>query len=187
MLRTLADLLTASRLAIAAVIVGLGFTRGADGLSAVVYLLLLGWTTDTLDGHVARRAKSTRKTWLSQNDVAVDVVMVVSSFIYLALAGFVPYLACLVYLLVSGTLVAVTRARTLVIVLEAPLALLPPVIGFIESPSLGWAFVGWAALALCLDFRRLLVRVRLLRDGIPEVFGRKSAGRRNDHVNGSAG
>jgi len=62
MLRTLADLLTALRLLLAALIVGLGFTYGTDGFGAAVCLLLVGWTADTLDGHIARRAKSGRKT-----------------------------------------------------------------------------------------------------------------------------
>jgi len=69
--------------------------------------------------------------------------MVASSLIYLTLAGFVPYSICLAYLLVAGILVAIIRARTLIIVLEALLALLPAVIGFVKRPLLGWAFVGW--------------------------------------------
>jgi hypothetical protein len=171
-LRILADSLTGLRLVLAALIVGLGFTRGKDALETVIGALLVGWTADTLDGHVARRSRDTRKTWLSQNDIPVDAAMAVSSLIYLTMAGFVSVAVCLAYLVVASLLVAVFRARTLIIALEVPLALLPVVIGFARRPVLGWAFVGWAALAVLLDHHRFFVRVRMFFDGVPDILHR---------------
>ena len=174
-MRFWADLLTASRLFLSVAILRLGFTAGADGLSAVTLCTLLGWTTDTLDGHVARRDRSGRQTWLSRNDVTVDTIFVVSGLLYLTLAGFVPWGLSLVYLSIGGLSLLLFRARSLVIALEAPLAILPVIVAFAERPPLGWAFVGWAGVAFLLDRRRFFFRLRLFGHGWRQARHRSSA------------
>jgi len=168
-MRFWADLLTASRLFLAVVILRLGFTAGAGALDTVTFCILLGWTTDTLDGHVARRDRSGRQTWLSRSDLTVDVVFVVSGLLYLTVAGFVPWAFSLVYFSTGSLLLIFFRTRSLVIALEAPLAVLPAIVAFVERPFLGWAYVGWASTAFLLDRRRFFVRLRLFGDGWRQV------------------
>jgi len=163
--RFLADTLTASRLFLAAVILRLGMTAGADALGVVTFCVLLGWTTDTLDGTVARLDRSGRQTWLSRNDVTVDAIFVVAGLLYLTLSGFVPWVFTLVYLAGGGLLLHFFHSRSLVIALEAPLTALPAIVAFVKRPPLGWAFVGWAGAAFLLDHRRFFVRLRLFGGG----------------------
>lgn len=169
MYRILADLLTASRLVFSSLMIWLGITRGADAFPDITWLLLAGWTTDSIDGYLARRDKSGRQTWLGCNEVTVDAIFLVSSFLYLALAGFVPWAICLIYLSVEGMLVAVFRARSLLIAMGAPLALLPPIIAIAQRSSLAWAYVGWGVLALAADGRGFFRRVRLFWDGLRDI------------------
>ena len=175
MMRFWADLLTASRLILSAVILRLGFTAGAGALDTVTLCILLGWTTDTMDGHVARRDRSGRQTWLSRNDVTVDTIFVVSGLLYLALAGFVPWGLSLAYLSIGGLLLLLFRARSLVIALEAPLAILPAIVAFAKKPPLGWAFVGWAGVAFLFDRRRFFFRLRLFGSGWRQARRRSSS------------
>lgn len=164
-MRFWADLLTASRLVLAAIIVGLGIVQGEGAFGVVIYLLVLGWSSDTLDGHLARRDSSGRQTWFSRNDVTVDAILVVSGLLYLSLAGFVPWVFSLAYLTVAGLLLLLFHSRSLAIALELPPGLLPVVVAFAERTSLGWVVVGWLVFTFILDHRRFLVRLRLFING----------------------
>ncbi|MEA1871520.1 MAG: CDP-alcohol phosphatidyltransferase family protein, partial [Candidatus Bipolaricaulota bacterium] len=68
------DYLTASRGVIAVIIVALGFA-GPKALEQVIILTLLGWTTDILDGRLARRYNK-GATWVGEREFIFDMVMV---------------------------------------------------------------------------------------------------------------
>jgi len=163
-MRTLADALTASRLVIAAGIVGIGIPWGRDALSMVQIATLLGWTADTVDGHLARRAPEGKRTWIGDHDRTVDAFMVVAGFLYMTAIGFVSWGFCLAYLAVSASLIYRFRSTALTTLLEAPLVLQMPVVALREMPILGWTWVAWGLGALVLDHRRLMVRLRILWD-----------------------
>jgi hypothetical protein len=163
-MQILADALTASRLVIAASIVGIGIPWGREALNLVQIATLLGWTADTVDGHLARRAPTGRRTWISDHDRTVDAFMVVAGFLYMTAIGFVSWWFCLAYLAVSAGLIYRFRSIALTTILEAPLVLQMPVVALRETPILGWTWVAWGFLALILDHRRLMVRLRILWD-----------------------
>jgi phosphatidylglycerophosphate synthase len=163
-MRTLADALTASRLVIAAGIVGIGIPWGRGALHLVQIATLLGWTADTVDGHLARRAPKGRRTWISNHDRTVDAFMVLAGFLYMTAIGFVSWWFCLLYLTVSAGLIYRFRSSALTTLLEAPLVLQMPVVALREVPSLGLAWLVWGLLALILDRKRLAVRLRILWD-----------------------
>jgi phosphatidylglycerophosphate synthase len=164
LMRTLADALTASRLVIAAGIVGIGIPWGRSALNLVQIATLLGWTADTVDGHLARRAPKGRRTWISNHDRTVDAFMVLAGFLYMTAIGFVSWWFCLGYLAVSAGLIYRFRSITLATLLEAPLVIQMPVVALREVPSLGLAWLVWGLLALILDRKRLAVRLRILWD-----------------------
>ncbi len=91
----LADGLTLFRAVVVVVVVWLGATQGAASLPMVVLLLTSAWVADWLDGPLARSAG--RTTWMGRYDFPVDVGLTWASFLYLALAGFVPLAAVLLY------------------------------------------------------------------------------------------
>lgn len=100
-LKTIADILTFTRLVIGAMIIGVAFILGAEGLSLALLFLLLGWGTDTLDGQLARRAPDRRHSWIGDNDIVVDVLLSFSIMFFFTLGGYIPILLavfCLLYL-----------------------------------------------------------------------------------------
>ena len=171
LMRALADALTASRLVIAAGIVGIGIPWGRGALNLVQVATLLGWTADTVDGHLARRAPQGRRTWISDHDRTVDAFMVVAGFLYMTAIGFVSWWFCLAYLAVSAGLIYHFRSSALTTLLEAPLVLQMPVVALMETPILGWAWVAWGLGALMLDHKRLIVRLRILWDDWQRLRG----------------
>jgi phosphatidylglycerophosphate synthase len=170
-MRILADALTASRLLIAAGIVGIGIPWGRGALNLVQIATLLGWTADTVDGHLARRAPKGPRTWFSNHDRTVDAFMVLAGFLYMTAVGFVSWWFCLLYLTVSAGLIYRFRSIAVTTLLQAPLVIQMPVVALREVPTLGLAWLGWGLGALILDRKRLMVRLRILWDDWQRVRG----------------
>ncbi len=95
----LADAFSVLRLAVAAVILWLGWTAGRDALHLVILLATLGWIADGLDGLLARRGHC--RTYLGALDYPIDVVLTWSEFIYAALAGFISPVFLIAYSVVA--------------------------------------------------------------------------------------
>ena len=87
--KLLADILTVSRLFLASAIIGLGFLQGAEALSVVVLLTIAAWTSDVLDGALARHSRVPRHTWIGEQDLFFDMVIGAALLVYLAAAGYV--------------------------------------------------------------------------------------------------
>lgn len=170
-MRTLADIATGLRLVIAAYIVYAGLHLGPESFAGVAAVTLVGWTLDTVDGHLARAATDSQPSWLGRHDRYIDTVMVVAGFLYVTLIGVIPVWACVAYLLVSLLLVLFFRSIALLTALEAPLAALIPLLAFWLAPLWGWIFVAWSIVAAILDRRRLWVRLRILWDDLQRVRG----------------
>ena len=68
----IADLLTLSRVVAAGALLWLGLTSGASALPAAALVVVLGWTTDQLDGWFARRSPT--PTRLKDSDFCVDLI-----------------------------------------------------------------------------------------------------------------
>jgi phosphatidylglycerophosphate synthase len=80
--KKLADLLTGLRFILAALIAYTAWTSAPEGaIGTMVLLTLLAWTSDVLDGPLARAAPDHRPTWLGTHDLEVDLSLA------LALAG----------------------------------------------------------------------------------------------------
>ncbi len=109
--KQIADLLTASRVLLALSLPWLGFKKGTAGLSSAVWLVVLSWTSDILDGPLARRSRAPRQTWVGDHDLQADMVFAVGLLVYLALAGLWSPLVATVYLLIWA-LVFRTHALT---------------------------------------------------------------------------
>jgi len=161
-MRTLADIATALRLGIAAYILYAGLQYGRESFGSVAAVTLIGWTLDTVDGHLARAASNPEPTWLGRNDRYIDSVMVLAGFAYLTLVGIIPIWALIAYLLASALVLIRFRSVAILAVLEGPLALLIPVAALFLAPLWFWLFVAWGLVALILDRRRLWVRLGIL-------------------------
>jgi len=146
------DVLTLSRGLIAVAIFSLGFV-GRDALPTVLLLTMLGWTTDILDGRVARRINKP-PTWVGEKEFAFDMLMVFSGLCYLVLSGFIPFLPAIIYTMVAAAFIAYFRSKMVTMSFATPLVALPLVVAYFEAPhALVW-YIVWIAAALVLDWRR---------------------------------
>lgn len=158
-MKRLADGLTASRALIAIAMVLLGF-EGKKALPAVVWLTILGWTTDILDGRFARRAPEKKSTWLGDHDFQFDMLMVFAILAYLALAGFVSMRLALIYTAIAAVAIAYFRSKSVTelfmfLILTAQMA-----ITYRETPQMAYLYLLWIVVALLFNWRRFTDVVR---------------------------
>ena len=87
--KQVADLITLTR---ALLLVGygwLGLAQGAAGLPLAALMLVYSWTSDILDGPIARSSRVYYHSWLGDHDLEVDMAVSVGVMVYLLTAGFV--------------------------------------------------------------------------------------------------
>ena len=88
--KRVADLLTISRVFLAAIVVWVAIESGKDGIQAALVLLIVAATFDTLDGYFARQSQDARQTWIGAHDLEFDLIFSTSLLVYLVLADYVP-------------------------------------------------------------------------------------------------
>ena len=99
--KILADALTGLRFLLGLYLMWLGWQKGPQAIVPATLTLLIAWTSDALDGPLARRDQRGTQTWLGARDLEADMVVALGVWVYLALAGFLsPWLA-VGYLLVA--------------------------------------------------------------------------------------
>ncbi len=167
-MKKLADLLTASRALVALLILLLSL-EGKKALPAVILLTIFGWTTDILDGHLARKAKDPNKenTWLGEHDFLLDMIMVFSGFVYLTLAGFISPLLALAYTAMAAIFILWSSGSKSVTELFAfPLTALPLIIAYQEQSWAAYVYILWILLALIFAWERFTGVVREFIEGM---------------------
>jgi phosphatidylserine synthase len=139
----------------------LGLFLKAQALPWVALLAIAAWTTDSLDGPIARRSRVTANTWIGDHDLLVDVVVATSVLIYMLAAGFVSLYLGLAFsvlwaLLFSRyglTLSFGALFQVLIYVCFITLS-------FREAPAAGFLILAWLLVAVVVKwprFRRELV------------------------------
>jgi hypothetical protein len=149
----IADLLTFSRILAAGVLVWLGLTGGASALPVAVLVVMLGWTTDQLDGWFARRSPT--PTRLKNSDFQVDLIFYAGILAYLALACFLPTWLVAGFVSLGGAAWLLTRKRAVVILCLRIIDVACGVIIFMNLPVVGLMLVVWLV-ALAVTYRRRL-------------------------------
>lgn len=161
MSKRIPDWLTASRVLIALAILAL-IPFGPKALGAVAGLLLLGWTTDMMDGRLARRFEKD-PTWLGEHEFHIDMLMVLASAIFLAAVGLVPLEVGVPYI-TSAVLISLYTLRfrhflkfkSVTMLLAFPWVFTPFVLAFFYAPVAAYAGLIWMILALVFDWREFL-------------------------------
>lgn len=154
--KVIADALTAIRFFIALLIVMCAFFADRSLLALVVTLTIMGWTTDVIDGKVARMDPSGRNTWIGDRDFATDMLLIYSGLLYFITADFLPFWPFLSYgVFAAMTAIAWTK-QSVMMAVAAPIAATPIVFAFIYAPVWGYVFIGWIVLALVLNWSRFL-------------------------------
>ncbi len=179
-MKRVADGLTASRALIALLIVLLSL-GGKDALSWVIYLIILGWTTDVLDGELARRAlrrleereaqDEGEQTWLGEHDFALDMLMVYASFLYLTLVGYVPPMWAFGYTLVAAAAIWGSHgSKSVTEIFAFPLVALPLLIAYREGLWVAYAYIAWIVVMLVLFWGRFLGVVKEFIAGMRQLL-----------------
>lgn len=176
-LKRVADGLTASRVLIACGIVLLSL-GGKEALSWMIYLIILGWTTDVLDGELARRAHRRlhdqggwEQTWLGAHDFALDMVMVYASFLYLTLVGYVPPTWTLGYTLIAAAFILLAGgSKSVTEIFAFPLVALPLLIAYREGLWVAYAYIAWIVVMLVLFWGRFVGVVREFIAGMRQLL-----------------
>lgn len=152
--KRLADLLTASRVAIAAALLWLSRLAAADLLAVAAVLLLTAWITDTLDGPLARRSGGA-STWIGDHDLEIDVLVSLGVLAYLAGAGFLSPVFALAYLALWG--VTIWRwgwQRDPSMLFQAPIYLWFILVAMREVPTIGRWLIAYPLVAVVLTWPR---------------------------------
>jgi phosphatidylglycerophosphate synthase len=173
-LKTLADVLTASRFVIAGLIVFWAIRADYSTLGKVIISILIGWTTDILDGPIARRSAVGEGFW-GRTDFIADMAMVWAGFFYMAQVGILSQYLALAYFMLVLLFLLLTRSKSVLMAFSVPATALPLVVALDRLPSLGIAFLVWIALALIIDHRRFIRVVVEFLHGMGKWLGRGSA------------
>ncbi len=154
--KLLADILTASRLPLALLVVLLGLCGGRSALGAGLIVILIGWTTDIFDGRLARLDPEGATTRLGDADLAIDLVLDAAGLALFVLAGTVPAVPAAIYMLLASVVIALRPTRAVITYFELPVLALHPLMAFTASRLVGWLYVLWLAFAAALNRKRLL-------------------------------
>jgi phosphatidylglycerophosphate synthase len=171
--KLLAETLTALRFVLAAFIAWSAWTQPREStVGTIAMLTILAWTTDWLDGPLARRAPVDRQTWLGAHDLTADLSLVLALAVSLAVWGAVPMIPLVIALVVGVFGKRVFHSL-------APLQLMMGLIygAFIlvawqSEAAWGLRLVAWIALSVVLHPRRAWSQI----SGFLESVGKISRG-----------
>ena len=166
--KTIADVLTATRLFMGFIIAICAFFAEKSLLPLVVALTLIGWTTDILDGRVARLDPNRRQTFIGAMDFAVDLTLIYSGLLYFITAGFVPFWPFLFYAVYAGVIGIIWTKKSVMMAVAAPIVAMPIMFSFVEAPLWGWVFLGWIILALIFNWNRFKEEISEFIEGVQE-------------------
>jgi CDP-alcohol phosphatidyltransferase len=157
-MRRLPDLLTLSRGLVAVAIFGLGFV-GTKALEAVILLTILGWTTDILDGRLARKYNKP-PTWIGEREFIFDMLMVFSGLCFLVMSSLINAWLALIYVLVAAVCISIFRSKMITMSFATPLVALPLIVASLRAPRAALWYLLWILGALILDWSRFKGVVR---------------------------
>lgn len=153
-LKVIADALTVARSCIALLILLCALSAARGLLPLVILLVLAGWTTDVLDGRLARAGDAGRKTWVGDHEFLADLGLMYSSLLYFMAAGFLPFLPYFLYMLYAAAVALAWMNMSYVMAVSAPVAASAPIMAFVHARPLGWLFLAWIALHLLCNWGR---------------------------------
>lgn len=149
-------MLTASRLVIALAVITVGLLFGREAVGIVLMLILIGWTTDVVDGQLARSLETPVQSRIGDNDLAVDLVLDLAGYIYFIACGFLAPVWSLGYLLAACIIVSFVRTRRIILILEMPLLMITPIIAFTQLNWVSIIYVAWLLGILAYNWSRMI-------------------------------
>jgi cardiolipin synthase len=150
-----ADLVTYGRGILAIGLVWLGISQGTDGLGMAVWLMLVDWIGDVMDGFLARRSHTYAPTWIGDHDLEVDITVSVGLSIYMLSAGYVDWQIGIGYLLLWILIFwKWGYDRSLGMLIQAPIYVWFIFLTLREPPRTGWWLIGWIVAIVIITWPR---------------------------------
>lgn len=153
-MKRLADALTFSRLLAGFALVIVGLVWGRQALVPAVALGLLAWTTDSVDGALARRDPNWHPTWVGEQDIAFDAALALGILAYFVLSGLFPARFALGWFVVWAALYLWTRERAVLLLGLGGVDGMTLWALFRANADLGWVVILWMVVVAFLDRRR---------------------------------
>ena len=151
--KQVADFITLTRALLFVCFALLGLSRGAEGLPWAAILLAYSWTSDILDGAIARRSSRYYHSWLGDHDLEVDISVSVGVLIYLLLSGYLSLLAGAVYLCIwLLVFLFIGYYRSLGMLFQAPIYGYLIAMSVLYAPSYGLFLNIWILAALLITW-----------------------------------
>ncbi len=150
--KVIADALTGVRFFIGLLIVLCAILADRGLLPLVVCLTLIGWTTDVIDGKMARMDTTGRRTWIGDRDFGTDMILIYSGLLYFITAGYLPFWPFFFYGIYAAITAFIWTKKSVLMAVAAPIAAVPIIFSFVYYPIWGWVFVGWIAVDLILNW-----------------------------------
>ncbi len=169
-----ADALTLTRIPLALLVVALAAIFGRDALGVGLVLILLGWTTDVLDGRLARIDPRGTRTAIGDADLYVDLMLDTAGLLLFVFSGFVPAWIALIYLALAAGVIIFCNTRAVITYFELPVLAAHPLLAFVASPWVGLLYVIWLLGAAVFDRRRLFEIIGVLLGKEKEKDGEAS-------------
>jgi len=153
--KQVADLITTLRALLSFWLAWLGITQGESSLATVVWVMILNWTGDSLDGMLARRSSRKYHTWIGDHDLEVDILVSVGLLLYMVGSGLVDFrvigLYCLIWLLIFWHW---GFSRSLGMLVQAPIYAWFIWVAVQKVPSVGIWLIIWILVALIVTWPR---------------------------------
>jgi hypothetical protein len=177
--QVLPDLLTLSRPFFGLAISLVGVFGGREALPVVVFLLMVGWTTDIVDGRLAHWAKckwQRRESWIGQNEIRADSLMLVGVIVYLGYVQLAPVWLTTSYasiLFVLAVRLRSTYLQNLIFEAPATIATFLFLVILAGRPTFGYVAI-WGFLLLLYDWKRAMELGGILKSTIARGWSKIS-------------
>jgi cardiolipin synthase len=154
--KQIADLITASRGLIAFLLVWLGSTQGAAGLSFAIWLMLADWVGDTIDGPISRRSSIKYQTWIGDHDLEIDMTVSIGLLIYLLQSGYLSIWVVVGYLLLWGLFFWQQNEipRSYGMLFQTPIYGWFIYLALRDAPQTGWIILVFIVIVIALTWPR---------------------------------
>ena len=166
--KVIADVLTGIRFFVGLLIVMCAFFAEPSLLPLVVALTLIGWTTDVLDGKMARMDRTGKRTWIGDLDFATDLILIYSGLLYFVTAGYLPLRPFLFYGAYAAVTGLIWTKKSVMMAVAAPIAAVPIILSLVHYPLWGWVFLGWIAVDLILNWSDFTSEIKEFIDDVEE-------------------
>jgi len=165
--RKLADLLTLSRFLGGIALALMPWEKTVRSLGKLIKYNLLLWSTDAVDGRIARGSK-TPSSWVGEHDAQIDFVLTLCTGIALARSGFLPGELIVVWLVACLMLYAIRPVATVLLAFMFPMQIALPALAFVYGCPEARLYVIWVAVVAFVSRKRLKWVIEVFINGLPD-------------------